>query len=495
VGVDEAAAAAAPSGEPLPLLFEVCDTGPGISAEAQARLFQPFEQAHAGPSGGKWGGSGLGLSICKVMGELLGGSVGATSAPGAGSTFWLRLRADWWADEAGGGASGTGGTGTDSGDAADTFDDVRAGGAPGTLMAAACRQRRVSRMSSTGGAGPAALAAARPEEARRSEAAVWPRRHSLDGWRRELGAQAELQQAGPPVATHARRRASTDGFFSAPPAAGSLAASMAAVAGAHINAGSDGGANGSGGAAAAATSGAAAAAVSSALLHAMRILREAVDDAEVAVAWRLGDPSEWQPPPRLSRDSARGSRDSGSSALPAPTPASPPPLRLTATAPPPSAPSWPGPLKSVLLVDDEPVNTALVARRLKREAPDVAVTIADDGAEMVALTCQQRRRYDVVLMDQHMRGMNGDTAVAALRAHEASASLPRALVLACTGNACAPDLQRFAAAGFDGVITKPLDMGALVPTLSALMRSASGGVAAAPCEHVQMFPPPLSDTA
>jgi CheY-like chemotaxis protein len=73
-----------------------------------------------------------------------------------------------------------------------------------------------------------------------------------------------------------------------------------------------------------------------------------------------------------------------------------------------------------------------------------------------------------------MRGMNGDAAVAALRAHEAAAALPRSLVLACTGNVCEPDLARFASAGFDGYIRKPVDMVALVPTLSALIRMPSG---------------------
>ena len=228
------------------------------------------------------------------------------------------------------------------------------------------------------------------------------------------------------------------------------------------------------------------AAASSALMHAVRVLREAVEDAETAVAWRLGDPSEWAPLRRVSDDSRSAASGSPTPAAPY-APPEPPRLESPPTVSPPSsgaaAPAWPGPLRSVLVVDDEPVNTALVARRLKRDAPDVSVTTADDGSDMVDLTVTQRRRYDVVLLDEHMRGMNGTQAVAALRAHEASAALPRMTVLACTGNVCEPDLARFASAGFDGVMTKPLDMAVLVPTLAALVDPAGGG----PPPAVRMF--------
>jgi PAS domain S-box-containing protein len=69
----------------------VRDTGPGISAEAQARLFQPFSQLDAS-STRLHGGLGLGLAISRRLAELMGGSVGVVSSPGAGSTFWLDLQ-------------------------------------------------------------------------------------------------------------------------------------------------------------------------------------------------------------------------------------------------------------------------------------------------------------------------------------------------------------------------------------------------------------------
>jgi signal transduction histidine kinase len=67
--------------------FAVADTGPGLTATDQARVFDEFVQLeHAGPVG-ELRGSGLGLPICKRLATLLGGEVGVTSELGRGSTF------------------------------------------------------------------------------------------------------------------------------------------------------------------------------------------------------------------------------------------------------------------------------------------------------------------------------------------------------------------------------------------------------------------------
>ena len=70
--------------------FEVADTGPGIPLERQAELFKPFEQLS--PSRARrFGGSGLGLSICKGLVEAMHGSIGVESGPGIGSRFWFEV--------------------------------------------------------------------------------------------------------------------------------------------------------------------------------------------------------------------------------------------------------------------------------------------------------------------------------------------------------------------------------------------------------------------
>jgi PAS domain S-box-containing protein len=73
------------------LRFEVIDTGIGMTADQQGRVFQSFAQADSSITR-RYGGTGLGLSICQQLAQLMGGDVGCMSAPGEGSTFWLELR-------------------------------------------------------------------------------------------------------------------------------------------------------------------------------------------------------------------------------------------------------------------------------------------------------------------------------------------------------------------------------------------------------------------
>jgi CheY-like chemotaxis protein len=66
--------------------FEVVDSGPGITADAQLRLFQPYGQGDASIAR-RFGGTGLGLSICKELVHLMKGSIEVESRPEAGSAF------------------------------------------------------------------------------------------------------------------------------------------------------------------------------------------------------------------------------------------------------------------------------------------------------------------------------------------------------------------------------------------------------------------------
>jgi len=71
--------------------LEVHDTGPGMDAQAQARLFQRFEQADGARTAARYGGSGLGLAICRELASAMGGGIGVDSRPGVGTTFRVDL--------------------------------------------------------------------------------------------------------------------------------------------------------------------------------------------------------------------------------------------------------------------------------------------------------------------------------------------------------------------------------------------------------------------
>jgi signal transduction histidine kinase/CheY-like chemotaxis protein len=68
--------------------FEVADTGVGLTAEEQARVFSTYSQVDSSTTR-RHGGTGLGLAIARMLAQLMGGEIGVESEKGAGSRFWF----------------------------------------------------------------------------------------------------------------------------------------------------------------------------------------------------------------------------------------------------------------------------------------------------------------------------------------------------------------------------------------------------------------------
>lgn len=77
-------------GSMVTVRFEVSDTGPGIPAEAQPRLFEPFTQADSSTTR-RHGGTGMGLAVAQRLARLMGGRIEFESEPGHGARFWFSI--------------------------------------------------------------------------------------------------------------------------------------------------------------------------------------------------------------------------------------------------------------------------------------------------------------------------------------------------------------------------------------------------------------------
>jgi len=122
-----------------------------------------------------------------------------------------------------------------------------------------------------------------------------------------------------------------------------------------------------------------------------------------------------------------------------------------------------GPALTVLLVEDNAVNRRLAELVLSRRGH--AVVTAENGS--VALEAVRRQRFDAVLMDVQMPGMDGIATTVAIREMERlhGGHLP---ILALTAHAMAGDRQRCLQAGMDGYLVKPIQPAALLEALERL---------------------------
>jgi signal transduction histidine kinase/CheY-like chemotaxis protein/ligand-binding sensor domain-containing protein len=107
----------------------------------------------------------------------------------------------------------------------------------------------------------------------------------------------------------------------------------------------------------------------------------------------------------------------------------------------------------ILVAEDNAVNQRVITSLLRRRGH--MVTLASDGAQAVELC--NAHRFDIVLMDLHMPGMDGLDATRAIRAHEHARANGRVRIIALTADDFAGDRDKCLKAGMDGYLSKPVD--------------------------------------
>jgi two-component system cell cycle response regulator DivK len=117
----------------------------------------------------------------------------------------------------------------------------------------------------------------------------------------------------------------------------------------------------------------------------------------------------------------------------------------------------------ILLVEDNEKNMKLFRDVLR--AAGYETLEATTGGRAVELAIAHEP--DLVLMDVQLPDLDGVEALGRLRADERTASIP---VLALTAQAMLGDRERFLAAGFDGYVSKPVDIVALVDTVNVVLK-------------------------
>lgn len=125
----------------------------------------------------------------------------------------------------------------------------------------------------------------------------------------------------------------------------------------------------------------------------------------------------------------------------------------------------------VLLAEDNPTNQLILQAMLERLG--LSVTITADGA--AALEAWEPGRFDVVLLDIAMPRLDGVSTLLALRAQEKQAGARRVPVIAVTANAMAEQVAEYRGIGFDGHVTKPVTLAALVAALARVRPLCENG--------------------
>jgi len=146
-----------------------------------------------------------------------------------------------------------------------------------------------------------------------------------------------------------------------------------------------------------------------------------------------------------------------------------------------AAPPAPAPARALrrprgmraLLAEDNDINALVAQKALRRLGFDVERARDGEEASRLALAASRGAtpRFDVVLMDIKMPGVDGLEAVRRIRRAEAEAKAPPAAIVALTASATIEDADAATAAGFDAFLAKPVEIGRLEATLEGLLEA------------------------
>ncbi|MGA2230302.1 MAG: ATP-binding protein [Tepidisphaeraceae bacterium] len=379
------------------LRVAVEDTGIGIPADRQGRLFQSFSQVDTSTSR-KFGGTGLGLAICKHLVKLMGGEIGVQSEEGKGTTFWFTLLV----------AEATPASAPTAEGAAECLQGVRV-----LAVESDSIQRRILSEQLDGWLSPACTIVAEGEAlAALQNAAANGRPYAvamLSYRGKAAAALASAIQADPRLAglkliavtdlddPAGAREVKGDGFF--------------------------------------------------ARLHRPLTQSRLLDLIATAALRRTESPINPQAKqPRTTAATAKS-------------------LHL-------------------LVAEDNEMNQFVAQETLKRAG--WTCKIVGDGS--MAVEESAKGRYDAILMDCQMPGMDGFEATRRIRRREAAEVNRRHMpIIALTAEAIEGDRERCLAAGMDGYVSKPIDAGELFATVSSLISAAPAPSSAEPVK------PPLTD--